>query len=131
VALDEPAQGRLGQERHVAGQHQDGAGRVPARHVRLEHRVSGAEPLLLLDEGGADLGRDRGANLVCGATHHDDHPRADAPGGTHRIGQEGAAAEGMEDLGTGRAHPLGLAGCQNDGGELIHGIDHRSTRHAT
>ena len=57
--------------------------------------------------------------------------RADAPGGTHRIGQEGAAAEGMEDLGTGRAHPLGLAGCQNDGGELIHGIDHRSTRHAT
>ncbi len=42
VMLDQPTQGRLGQERHVAGQHQDGARRVAARHMGLEHRVAGA-----------------------------------------------------------------------------------------
>ena len=52
VSLDEAAERRLGQERHVAGQDQDGVAVVATGLPGLEHRVAGAQALALLDEGG-------------------------------------------------------------------------------
>ena len=131
VVLDEAPQCGLGQQRHVAGQDQDGAGGVAAGHAGLQHRVPGAEPLLLLDEGGRGLGRDRRPDILRRPPDHDHHPGPEGPRGSDGIGDQRTAAERVKDLGSGRAHALGLSGGENDGGELIHGIDHVSTRHAT
>ena len=62
MVLDEPLEGLVGQERHVAGQDQDGVAVVALGLPGLRDRVTGAEPLALLDDG---------AHVGVAATRHD------------------------------------------------------------
>ena len=130
VALDEAAERRLGQERHVAGQDQDGVAVVATGLPGLEHRVAGTPALALLDEGGLGLAAHGGADVVRPPSDDHDHAGAEGAGKIDRIVDERPAAELVKRLGTPGAHAGRLAGSENDGSELVHGGQTSSTRHA-
>ena len=80
MALDESAERRLGQERHVAGQDQDGVAVVATGLPGLEHRVAGTPALALLDEGGLGLAAHGGPDVVRPASDDHDHAGAEGAG---------------------------------------------------
>ena len=97
--IDERAEQGFGHERLIARQHEDGARAVAAGAARLEERVPGAEPLLLLDVG--EIGRlaDGRADVVGAAADDQDYPRAERAGDPHRVVDEPPPAEQVQRLG--------------------------------
>ena len=119
------------QQRHVAVGDEDGAGDAGRQGVEpAAHRVAGAE-LLLLDGDGDGTGQlvaERGdglPNLVATvAENHDEVLGVQLRHGVHRVAQQAASPDRVEDLGDGRAHPGALARGENERGAGPRAVGH-------
>ena len=126
--LGEGADGLGGDERQVAVEHHDGAG-VDAGGLQGDlDGMAGAEALGLLHALDAGVrvcvgGLGDGADLVCVAAHDDDDAVAAAgDGGVCDPADHGLAEDLVGDLGVVRLHAGALAGGEDDGGGVCHGV---------
>ena len=118
MVVDQPLDRLRGQERHVTRQDEDRA--VAAFEARLLDGVAAPEPLALHDR--AHVGSGHGHNVVGVRSHDQDDPIGKGSSGAEGVGDQGAAAQGVEHLGLPRAHALALAGGKNDSGHLAHRV---------
>ena len=116
VVAHETPEGLARKQRHVTREHQRRAG--AARRPRLQDGVARAEPLALLDERDR-VARGRAHALGIRADDHDE-PVGDHARRPEDVPDQGAATERVEHLGLPRAHPLGVAGGEDDGGQSVH-----------
>ena len=118
VVLDKRLDHVLRHEGLIARQDEDRA--LAAGAMGLEHRVSGAEALLLLDVGEILRVSHRGPDLGSAVPDDEDHASAEGATQPHRIVDERATGHAVERLGQLGAHALRVAGREDDCSERLH-----------
>jgi len=112
-----------GQQRHVAVGDEHGTGDAAGqRGEPALHRVAGAQPLLLHGDGdrAGQLVAERGDGLLhllaAVPEHHDEVLGIELGDRVHRVTEQAASPDRVEDLGYGRAHPGALARGEDERG---------------
>ena len=131
-AADQPVQRVGGEQRGVAGDHDDGARRRGGQRLEGDpDRVPGAVLLLLDDRlapAGPSSARCSVDRLAPVADHDDEVLGAERPGRGEDVPEQGAAADRVQDLRGGRAHPGALACGEDDHGGHRSGCGSAVTR---
>ena len=127
--IDQAAERLAFEQRHVAVEEDDGAGRAAKRGFGLEQGVRGPE-LRLLDDGLdfrsvlAGPGIERGAHLLGHVTHNDRRGgRIERRAGLQHVADHGFAADVVEHLGQLGLHAGALAGGENHNVKWRHRCD--------